>query len=574
MCLLVTVIGIMTMVEMGFAQQQRGPGQRMGRPGMAGETMSHLLQPDFHIRDLSILAQQLELDRSQRPIFEMLLEDYREAFRDAAADLEKALRHHQLRSIEQRLERDFSHRSPADAPIERDQQEVTLQTPERTITLQAERRTIDSSEADSDHPRSWESLGVMFAVSTTEQQEEDDGNRDRGGDSTDSASDAEGDGERSQRRRDLPDDVRERIERMRERIRERIERRIEQQREEMRQRGIDPDEEAEAIPVEEMTAVARSLLNDKRQLRSRVERDAAILLTPRQREALPQALRTIRRLNGLQNNRLSGEQIDLSRVLDELHLVRHPHQELELLLESYHHELDAAIQARKRFLEQADIDRFTARDARDWDTLLALADQESQRRVAVRTVNETYAERIADELPNEAHQERFITAVHERSFPQFAEPTQADRLFTMVLRYDGLEPEHREAVEDLRDRHTEAMTAHRRQAMDTVREHEVTRPREIIEFQKQIREWRDRLEAGLAVGPQRLRPPMAELRQVRRDTYSLDRRFARQLRSAVPSDVLEQIMKEDERVHALLERFERPLRRGGPRGGRRDSSGE
>lgn len=580
----IAMASMLTIADAGFAQQ-RGMGPWMRGGDMGRDTMRHLLQPDFHARDMSILSQQLELDHSQRPIFEMLLEDYRDAFRGAAADLERALRHQQLRIMEEQIEQRLGNLPLPNVPnrpvqlIDFDGAEVVRVSPDGLVTMQAERLTIMTSDADSTQqvPATVNVSVMFFEHGETASPADDDDGADTPSETprTGSGQDDEGrDGQRLSRS-DLPEDVRERMSRMRERIRERMEQRLEQQREEMRQRGIDPDDEMEPLEADEIAAMARTLLNDKQQLRNRFESDARILLTPLQREDLPRAFQTIRRLNALQDSQLSGEQVDLARVLDELRLTRLPESpELELLLDAYHRDLDEALNARMRFMEQADIDRYLARDADDWDELLKLADAEAKHRVAVRTVNETYAEQIADHLPSENDQQQFIAAVQERSFPQLAAATQAERLFAIVLQHDDLDPEHRETIEHLRDQHAREMAEHRRQAMATLHEHEVTRQRDMIEFRRQLSEWRARREEGGERGRPQFRPPMAEERRVRRQTMSLDQQYARQLRSAVPTGVIDQIAEGDERVHALLERFDRPTRRGGPRIHLRESGGE
>jgi hypothetical protein len=571
---------------------QRGPGEGrmpgMGMPppgagpGFGATSMERLLRPDYHARDMAILARQLELDHSQRPIFEMLLEDYREAFRDAAFELDRALRHMRIRRTEDILERRFDREQgrlpegaihmPAPERVVLDGVDVSGMSIRSNVEIAAERVVISSNE-DVD--------SMVFAIATEPEfaMRQDTGERDSGQYETVSRvrftrimtddSDDGGDVE-SVREREIPAEVQERIDRMRERIRQRMEERIQQQREEMRLRGIDPDEDVEPMEPEEIAELAKSFLTQKEQLRNRFESDARVLLTARQREMLPETLRIIRRLNSLPDSRLSGEQLDLVRLLDDEHLLSPHRLELEAVLHEYTDALDEALRVRSHSLERADIDRFLARERNDHEKMLQLADTEMDRRVAVRHVNETFARRIAAIL-REEHREQFETAFESQAYPQVARATLLERLLPRLLESDELTNEQREALEHLWEVHATAAATYRQNTIQTIREREVREPREMLEFAQRMRDLRESGEDMRRIDWNAMRPPMPVHFSLRNELFDLEQPYFEQLRSIVPQNTLEQIASGDETVQTVLTSYDRmnQIREAGERRWRR-----
>jgi hypothetical protein len=567
----------------GFGGGFGGPGGPVWRDfGMSTGSMEHLLRPDFQARDMAVLARELELDQSQRPIFQMLLEDYREAFHDAAYELERAIRHRRLRAIEDRMgwandvpfgeraeviqlpgnvqrfvldqpvgrivfdssDHNIQHvvnelrsRVEASAPLEIVVQQVTVDRASGQTTVLAAGDTVSTTDGPAVAAR--ENIEIRWRT-----HDDDD----------------------AEARREIPDEVRERMERMRERIRQRMEERLEQQREEMRQRGIDPDEEVEPLEPEQIVELAETFLSEKTKLRQRFRQDAEVLLAPWQRDNLPRAIALITRLNGLQDARLSGEQVDLVRVLDELDILRRDNEHLAEVLHQYGLAFGEAIEGRIRFMEKADISRFLAREHEDWQTQFVLADDEAKRRVAVRSVNDVFTEQIAAVLPTDDDRERFIEAVNARAFPQLAAPTRAQRMTDRLLEHEAIEPPQRDAIATIAAEFSRDLSQHRAEVMRMLRESEPKRQRQALEFTLQMREMRAARREGREFDRSDLRPPMMEEMELWRELARQEREYAQRVRSALPADFVAQITEEDEQLRRLMQSFDRPERRRGGAG--------
>ncbi len=490
----------------GQVQQMRN----MMRPG----SFHNLLQPDFQVRDMTILAQQLELDQSQRPIIEALVIDYREAFMEAARDVEEAARQAPpirmgarggaMAGGEGGRGRGFAF--GGDGPVE-----IELSGRNRAIFQQGgteidiEARSITFRSNDDD-----DADGPSFNITVT----------DADGNEID----------------DLPPEIQERIDRIGERIHQRRER-MEERRRQWREREEAREEAGEIMDPSEIAAIARQFHHQKRQLRERVISDIELMLSPHQLEQWPTVQQSLRRLNLLGFSLLSGEQVDLNNVLRDMYLTRHEMRDLESILEEYARDLDAALRERTRFLDEADVQRFEAVHGEDWDRMLVLAEREAERRIAVRRVNEQYMTRIAETLPD-AHRDRFTHAATDRAFPLLAQPTQASRMFNRAVGLDTLEPEQRELIEQLQAEHDRELHNLNAQHRQLLREREPRRQVEMLEMFQQMRsgeptdEFRERMRD--------------DFRSVR-ERMSFGNEYIEQLRTIIPEEDLPELHERERR---------------------------
>jgi hypothetical protein len=511
-----------------WQRQQRGPGitgpgrQDRGRPGAAGGgpwgqapqfqrpgTFANVLQPDFQIRDMTIFAQQFELDQSQRPIIEALLIDYRQAFAEAARDVQEAAR--QAPSI-------GMGRGPMAMNFGQGDQPIRFSIPDGN-----QRMGLDI-EGDVDIVI--ESISVS---QTREQGSEDGEERSRNV----SVIIMNQDGEINHD--ELPDEVRERLEQIQQRIERRTER-MEERRREWREREEAREAAGEIMDPSEIAAIVRGFLTTKQQLHDNFVTDVNLMLAPWQQERWDSVQQSIRRLNKLPQNVLSGEQLDLHIVLRDLHLMQGNQRRLEPILEDYARDLDAALVERQRFLDEADIDRFEAMHADDWDQLLALADRESERRVAIRTVNDIFTQRVADALP-EHDRDEFKLAVYNRSFPFLAMPSQVDRMLQRVDQLEDLDEEQLEQIAELRADHARALAALNAKHRQSIRESEPHGPRRMLEWMQQMREGNfDRSEA-----------PMMQFMADIRERTEFGRSYIEQLRTIIPEAQMPELHQRDQR---------------------------
>lgn len=511
----------------GFGGGERGgfgPGGGFGRSGqrpMAGfgwpGSFNYLLTPDYHVRDMAIIARELELDQSQRPIIEALLIDYRQAFTDAASELQHAARRVRRTmpfaggSMEFNDEgglRSFTARAMAgDRPAR-----VTFEGPSNarveddgSVTVEAVSIAI-SLEPSADGPRSGTPNVVMM---------DQDGVVIEG---------------------DLPPEVQERLEQIRERMEQRRER-MEERMRRWQERQDELEAAGELLDPSEVAAIAQEFHAKKEQLATRLAGDIELMLSPFQAEQWPQVQQTLRRLNLLSQAQLSGEQVDLNHVVRDMHLSQHELRELEPILAEYADDLDAALARRTDFLHEADVARFEAMHSGESERMLELADREADRRVAVRTVNDTYTQRIADTLA-EANRDSFLAAVNERAFPMLAQPTMAQRFFRRAMQLDELDPDQRELIENMRSEHDRQLVELNERQRRVLRESEPQRQRRMIEMFQQMLSGEGRTE-----GP----PRMVDF-EVFRERMDLGRTYVNQLRSVVPQEVMPELHERGNRA--------------------------
>lgn len=545
---LATLMGVIMLYSVAPAHaQDRGDRRQFmsgGPGGMAsyrmGQSFEHLLQPDMHRRDLAILAQHLQLDHNQRMVYEMLFEDYLQAFHDAAFDLARAASHMQMQQVQERTDQAIDRMTqrlrefhPAGDVVELNIGDDNTRV-RMIVAPQVEAEQSDSQPADADDERTSGSVQLRaehddyaerqtvreiplevperHPLEVPERQTLEVPER--------------------QTLREIPPHVMERIERVHEQVRERLEERLEQRREEMRQRGIDPDEEIEPIEPQELLAMARTFAGEKQRLRDRVLGDMELLLADWQQDFWPNAIQTVRRLNGLRHAQLSGEQIDLNRILDDLRLLDPDDRAQQQLLHAYNRDLDESLRRRQRFLEQADIERFEARLDDDWDHLIRSADREATYRATVREINERYADLIAEALPSDVDRLRFAQVVTDRSFPRLTRSTDAHHLFERLLEHDdpALQPEQREGINDLHEQFVQELARYERDAMQAIRDSETTRQRRMLEFIQEMRSAERR----------RMVPPMIEDMRVYRERAQLASQYIDQALKSLPPDVAEQ----------------------------------
>lgn len=497
----------------GFAPGQ-GPG--MGSGGVAGTpwqqfrrpgSFSHLLIPDYHLRDLTILAQQLELDQGQRPIIEALIIDYRQVFTEAASELEDAAQRVRRTGFGQgMIPAGFGGSSEGGPSIVTRSEggNIFVELPGRDglVELQLEGRfsvAFDPSETPgSGTPQVSTSMVIMGPDGIV----------------------IEG---------DLPPEMQERLERINERMQQRRERM-----EQWREREAAREAAGELLEPSEVAAIAREFHNRKEHLRSRFVADIDLMLSPFQQEQWPLVQQSLRRLNQLQQSQLSGEQIDLTRIVRDLHVSQHHMRELESILEQYVRDLDAAIARRTEFLNEADISRFEALHGNDWDRLLSLADREAELRKAVRTVNDMYTARIADAL-SENDRDRFVTAVNDRAFPQLAQTTRASRFFHSASELDSLDADQRELIQLLKADHDRQLAALNEKQRQSLRESEPLRTRGMLELFQRMR-------SGEMQGA---RPPMMDFVEHQRERSELTRTYVNQLRALIPEEVMPELHEQD-----------------------------
>lgn len=180
--------------------------------------------------------------------------------------------------------------------------------------------------------------------------------------------------------------------------------------------------------------------------------DVRSLLTAEQAERWPKVERARRRENTLRMGRVSGEAVDLIRLVDEAELDEATNRDLAPILERYELDLDRALVKRNEIYESARERMREAMESGDREGIQDLFEEGRDAGVRIRDLNARYARQVEAMLPEQARS-AFADAVKRASFPQVYRATYADRVFEAVDQMRSLSEDQRSAIASLRERY-------------------------------------------------------------------------------------------------------------------------
>ena len=496
-----------------------------------GPTMSHfsmpnlieIRQPDFVKRDLPIFTEKLVLSEAQTTAFERQIELYLEKF----------------------------------AALCKQHLEVAGEMPVLTLGPGSLRRPEDLGEDEdaSDLPMVMLEDGEMGDLLAEGMQMEvgvrmqaPGGEGEEGGDEGGAAPAAPAQPSvavsfQGRNGEELPEEVRQELEKRAAEMAEKIKQQVEQQMAE----GGNPNE-IPAIPgmgvarvedlkkrQEEMAAASEALRKDKVNLRQQFVAEAHTKLTTDQIERWPALERAVLREKSLPTGRLSGERTNLFKVLKKIDVNPANLNSVSEQLDNYDLALDAALRQRNEYLEDSNAKIDKAMQEKNFDRALSVIDRAAALRVAVRAVNEQFADTIAQAMPEDIGQ-AFRDAVIKAAYPQIYRPTLAQRTFVAARKIEGVDESTVVSLGELERAYQielEEMNVRLRRAID---KHQPAEPRRPIEHMKAI-------AAGAApVEAARLNhdDPISEAFAKRRE---LDERFVKSITSLLTPEQVAQLPK-------------------------------
>ncbi len=186
----------------------------------------------------------------------------------------------------------------------------------------------------------------------------------------------------------------------------------------------------------------------KAALRAALLRDVQALLASEQLERWPKLERSLTRVKTLPRGRLDGERLDLISMIDDQELTAEQQEALAETLLSYELQLDAVLERRNAYLEDADRRVDEAMQEGAAEKALQVLDRAARLRVAVRETNLRSAESIAEELDSDSASQ-WRERVRETAFPRVYRSTRAQKAFDALTKLDDLDPETMGAIEEL-----------------------------------------------------------------------------------------------------------------------------
>jgi hypothetical protein len=186
----------------------------------------------------------------------------------------------------------------------------------------------------------------------------------------------------------------------------------------------------------------------KAKLREQFVLDAQASLADEQAARWPALERALYRERKLPMGHLPGESVDLVKIVDDIDLAEEQIESLGSHLEAYEIALDAALRQRDVLLASATQKIDEAIANRKPDLALSLTDRVTSLRVAVRSVNRTHTDQIAQALGPEIG-DGFHHAMLKACYPQVYAATRGEKMFAAARELNDLDEQVRLAVADL-----------------------------------------------------------------------------------------------------------------------------
>lgn len=174
--------------------------------------------------------------------------------------------------------------------------------------------------------------------------------------------------------------------------------------------------------------------------------DVRSLLNPEQIASWEAAERTNRREKSVSRGLISGERLDLAKLVSDLKLSEAEYKPIKAMLEQYSVDLDRELLPRNAFQEEAMTKFRDVMTSFDMDAMQKLIDQGRSLAMKVRDVNARYARQIEGELP-EAKKGEFADAVRKQSFPMIYRPTTSARWLEAAMKLPDLTSDQKASLE-------------------------------------------------------------------------------------------------------------------------------
>ncbi|MBX3357767.1 MAG: Spy/CpxP family protein refolding chaperone [Phycisphaeraceae bacterium] len=222
-------------------------------------------------------------------------------------------------------------------------------------------------------------------------------------------------------------------------------------------------------------------MGEMRQVRQKIEAsfmtDVQGLLTPEQTQLWPSAERLYRRNRTMGRGLISGERVDLFRLMERAEVPESVQAELKPVMEQYEVELDRELVKRNEIFDKAESQMGRLGPAMfqmmqggggDNKELTEMFEKGRDAALRVREVNRKYARQIEAMLPEEARAE-FIAEFKRESFPMIYRPSYASRVVEAAEKMTDLDAAQKQGVTAIKDsftRETNALNARAESAIE------------------------------------------------------------------------------------------------------------
>ena len=187
----------------------------------------------------------------------------------------------------------------------------------------------------------------------------------------------------------------------------------------------------------------------KAQLRDNFTGGLKAVLDDDQLSQWPAFERFLTREKTLPRGRISGENLNLFFVVDELRMPQDQFAKVEPLFNDYEMRLDSALRARNGYIEESMPKVMKAMQGSDANDAGRIFKRQAELRAAVRDVNEEFRKSMVVALGESEWAKTLDKAIHEGGWGRFFNPTGTDRMFEEAMKIEALDPAVLQAVKDL-----------------------------------------------------------------------------------------------------------------------------
>jgi hypothetical protein len=165
-----------------------------------------------------------------------------------------------------------------------------------------------------------------------------------------------------------------------------------------------------------------------------------IVLDDDQVSQWPAFERFLTREKTLPRGRISGENVNLFFVVDELRLPPEEYAKVEPFFDDYETRLDNALEARNTYIDESLPRLFKSMQDGDADAAGRIFKRQSELRAAVRDVNEEFRASMVTALGEGEWSRQLNQAVLAAGWERIYRPTGTDRMFEEAMKIEGLDP--------------------------------------------------------------------------------------------------------------------------------------
>ncbi|MBK9189727.1 MAG: Spy/CpxP family protein refolding chaperone [Phycisphaerales bacterium] len=212
---------------------------------------------------------------------------------------------------------------------------------------------------------------------------------------------------------------------------------------------------------------------DRKKAEQEFMSDVQAVLTPEQQAKWPSFERGVRRETTLRQGLMSGERVDLFRLVERLELAPEAMEALRPALDGYEADLDRELVTRAKVYEESMEKMSRMRDMGDMEAMQDVIEKGREASVRVRDVNRRYARQVADLLPSEKRS-AFEADVKRESFPDVYRESQATRSFNAAMGFADLSAEQREQLLAMRESYTRTLDTLNTKLAAAIEENEMT----------------------------------------------------------------------------------------------------